>query len=84
MTGLIVAVLLSVFAALARVVRGPSPADRVVAFDFVTVVAIAFTALVAWRYEEPVLLDMAIVLALVAFVATIAFADHLIRREEGP
>lgn len=80
---LVAGVLLSVFAALARVLVGPSLADRVVAFDLVTVLAIAFTGLVAWRYGEPALLDVAVVLALVAFVATIAFADHLVRREEG-
>lgn len=83
--GLLMAGLLaSLFAALARVVVGPSLPDRIVAFDLVTVLAVAFTGLVAWRFQAPALLDMAIVLALVAFVATIAFADHLIRREEDP
>lgn len=79
--GLAVGLSISLLLALVRIARGPSLPDRVVAFDLVTIVAIAAIGLATLVFDQPVLLDVAIVLALLTFIATIAFADHLIRRE---
>lgn len=57
-----------------RLVRGPSLADRVVALDVLTAVAIGFIATYVVVSGATALLDAALVLALVAFVATAAFA----------
>lgn len=80
-TGLAIGLAVSLLLALVRIVRGPSLPDRIIAFDLVTVVAIATIGLAALVFEQAVLLDVAIVLALLTFIATVAFADHLIRRE---
>lgn len=66
-----------------RLARGPSLPDRVVALDLITVLAVAFAALLAVAYEEAAFLDVAIALALVAFLATIAFARFAERQVNG-
>jgi len=76
LSGLSLAMLL----ALVRLVRGPSLADRVVALDLMASLAIGFMAIYAVGTEQPVFLDAAVVLALIAFLGTVAFARFI---EEG-
>lgn len=73
--------LLSVALVLAfiRLVRGPSLPDRVVALDLMTVLVLGIIAAYGIGAGQPVFLDVAIVLALVSFVATIAFAAYVER-----
>ena len=66
--------------AFVRLARGPSLPDRVVALDLITVLAVAFSALYAIASDQPAFLDAAIALALVAFLATVAFARFAERR----
>ncbi|HSL18972.1 MAG TPA: cation:proton antiporter [Methylomirabilota bacterium] len=63
-----------------RLVLGPSLPDRVVALDFMTAVAVAASGLWAIATDNPVFLDVAMVLALITFVGTVAFARYLERR----
>lgn len=63
-----------------RLAKGPSLPDRVVALDLITVLAVAFSALYAIAADHEAYLDVAIALALVAFLATIAFARFVERR----
>lgn len=63
-----------------RLVRGRSLADRVVALDLITVLAVAFCALFAISADHAAFVDVAIALALVAFLATVAFARFAERR----
>jgi multicomponent Na+:H+ antiporter subunit F len=65
--------------AFARLVRGPSLPDRVVALDLMTVLVMGMIAAYGIGAGQPVFLDVAIVLALVSFVATIAFAAYVER-----
>ncbi|MEM7296350.1 MAG: cation:proton antiporter, partial [Pseudomonadota bacterium] len=67
---LVVAVALAFF----RLWRGPSMPDRVVALDMMTVAIVAFCGLAAIRYDTTAFLDVALVLALVGFLATVALA----------
>jgi multicomponent Na+:H+ antiporter subunit F len=64
-----------------RMLHGPTPADRFVAFDMLTAVAVAFSALTAVATGRSGFLDVALVLALVNFVATAAFALFLEQRK---
>ena len=75
-------VLLTVAMVLAvlRLARGPSLPDRVVALDLLTILAVAFCALFAVASGESAFLDVAIALALVAFLATVALARFAERR----
>jgi multicomponent Na+:H+ antiporter subunit F len=74
MTG--IAIFLSFF----RLVVGPTLPDRVVSIDLITVLSVGFIAIFSIYTEQPVLLDVAIVLALIAFLGTVAFARYLERR----
>lgn len=63
--------------ALFRVVRGPTLPDRFVAVDLIGVISVGFLAVSAIEMEQPVLLDAAIVVALIAFLGTVASARYL-------
>lgn len=72
--------MLAVMTAFIRLVMGPTLADRVVAFDLLASIAIGIIAAYAVAADQPVLLDVTIVLALVSFLGTIGFALYLKRR----
>lgn len=57
-----------------RLYIGPSRTDRVIGLDILFAVAIVFSLLAAWASGRTVYLDVAIGLALVGFVATLAWA----------
>jgi multicomponent Na+:H+ antiporter subunit F len=69
-----ICVVASVVLAFIRLIKGPSLQDRVVALDFMTVAIVAFCGLAAIRYGTSAFLDVALVLALVGFLATVALA----------
>lgn len=64
----------------ARVGRGPSLADRVLALDLLTVIGLSILALFSLKYEQPAFLDVAILLGLVGFISSVAFAWVMERR----
>jgi len=70
---------LSLALAFVRLVRGPDLPDRVVALDLMTALVMGMIAAYGIGAGQPVFLDVAIVLALVSFVATVAFAAYLER-----
>ncbi|GIX39588.1 MAG: hypothetical protein KatS3mg128_0637 [Silanimonas sp.] len=68
--------------ALLRLVRGPTPADRVVALDIVFSASLALTAAMALATGRVLFLDIALGLALVGFVATVVWA-RVVERTGG-
>ncbi|MDT7948367.1 cation:proton antiporter [Thermoflexus sp.] len=74
---------LAVVLAFVRLAYGPTLSDRVIALDLIGTLAIGIIAVYAMVWGLPVLLDVAIVLALIGFLGTIAFASYLERRA-GP
>ena len=69
-----------------RIARGPTLADRVVALDMMTVTIVAFCGLFAILRDTRAFLDVAIVVALVGFLATVAlarFAERSDARRRG-
>lgn len=62
--------------ALGRFVLGPTAADRIVAFDVLTVISISFIVLAALSENRGVYLDVAIVYALLSFLGVIAVARY--------
>ena len=65
---------------LIRLVRGPSLPDRVVALDLMGTVAIALISCYALMNSQPAFLDVAIVVGLIGFIGTVAFAYYTERR----
>ena len=69
--------LIGLIATCARLFLGPSRADRVVALDLLTVLLAATAALAALRFDNPAYLDISLTLALIGFLATVAFARYV-------
>ncbi|HKK73267.1 MAG TPA: monovalent cation/H+ antiporter complex subunit F [Candidatus Krumholzibacteria bacterium] len=71
----------SLVLAFARLVRGPALGDRALALDLISTISVAVAAVVAIRFRSTVYLDVAVVLGLIAFIGTVAFARYLERGE---
>lgn len=69
---LALALLLSV----ARLVRGPSLMDRVVALELIAGLVVGVVSVVAIGTDDPTLLDVAIAVSLVAFLGAVALARY--------
>lgn len=67
----------SVLLALLRLMRGPTTADRVVALDLTAVIIVGMTSVHAVGTGEATYISVAIVLALIAFLGTVAFAFYV-------
>lgn len=77
-----VLVMLGVVFAFVRLVLGPSLPDRIVALDMMTVLLVSFCGLYAILSDDTAFVDVAIVLALIGFLATVALARFVERRKE--
>ena len=64
----------------ARLLRGPSLPDRVIALDMMATLGIGLVAVYAVFTGQPALLDVALLLALLAFLGTVGFAYYIERR----
>jgi multicomponent Na+:H+ antiporter subunit F len=75
--------ILAMFMAFVRLVRGPSLPARVVALDMMTALAVGIIAVYAVATGQTIFLDVAIVLALIGFLGTVAFA-YFVEKGELP
>lgn len=62
-----------------RIIKGPSVADRAVALDGMTIIAISLIVFLAYFLQRIIYLDVAIVYALVSFIGVVAIARYLER-----
>ena len=69
--------LLNLAAGLWRVMRGPTAADRMLAAQLFGTTAVAVLLLLAEGMGEPALRDIALVFALLAAVAAVAFVQRV-------
>jgi len=60
-----------------RVVVGPTAADRIVAVDILGVLIIGMLALIGLYNQENFFMDIALIWALLSFIASLAFAKIL-------
>lgn len=74
---------LSVLLVFYRFMRGPSIADRVVALDLLITIGIGIIATYSIISNQATFLDIAMILALIAFLSTVAFSYYLERREKN-
>lgn len=68
------------FISLIRVVSGPTLPDRVVAVDLIGVCAVCLMVASAASSKEPAFLDAAVVISLLGFLGTVAYARYIERR----
>jgi multicomponent Na+:H+ antiporter subunit F len=74
---LLLVLVLSVLAGLARVTRGPTDGDRLLAPQLFGTAGVAALLVAADRWETPALRDVGLLLALLAVVTATAFAVRL-------
>lgn len=80
---LAVFLLLNLLAALIRAARGPSAADRMLVALLFGTTGVGVLVLLAVAEDRPPLVDAALVLALLAAIAGIAFANRAFSGEGG-
>lgn len=73
---------ISVVLTVVRMVKGPSLADRVVALELVNLLAIGIITVFALAVDQTEFFDIAVVIALVSFMATVGFARYVERQSE--
>lgn len=71
---------LAMLLALSRLLVGPSTADRVVALDLLGAIGIGAIGVASVAFGQEAFLDVAIVVGLVGFLGTVAFARYLERQ----
>jgi multicomponent Na+:H+ antiporter subunit F len=76
-TGVYAALSISLVLAFLRLLKGPSLPDRVVALDLIAYIVICLIATYTIATGKAAFLDAAIVLALIAFLGTTAFARYV-------
>ena len=64
-----------------RLVRGPTLPDRVIAIDLIGVLIVCLLVVVAASTAQQAFLDVAMVLALISFVGTVAYARYIEREQ---
>ena len=62
-----------------RMVKGPTLADRVIAVDLIGVLMVCLLVVTASATAQQAFLDVAIVVALISFVGTVAYARYIER-----
>lgn len=72
-------ILISLVVSAIRLLLGPSLPDRVMSLDLISMLLVAFLLIFAATSRVEAYLDAALVLALVAFLATVAFARYIER-----
>lgn len=72
-------VALSILLNLYRLLSGPSSADRILALDTMTINVIALIILFGIRETSTTYFEAALLLAMVGFVATVAYTKFLLR-----
>ena len=77
------AILVTMVLALARALMGPSVYDRVLAVNMLGTKTVLFLALVAFLYERPDFLDLALAYALINFIGVLAVLQFFENRHAG-
>lgn len=66
-----------------RFMKGPSIADRVIALDLMVTIGIGAIAIYSMMTNQPTFLDIAMVVALIGFLTTVAFSYYLEKRKNN-
>ncbi len=69
----------SMVCAAIRILRGPGGPDRVLALDLISLLGVAVTGLAVMISGSTAFIDIALGVALVGFLATVAFASFIER-----
>ena len=76
------ALILSLFLGLLRVVRGPGAGDRMLAMQLIGTTGVGLLLLLSQLLEQTALIDVALILALLAAVAAAAFTGEELETDD--
>jgi multicomponent Na+:H+ antiporter subunit F len=74
---------LSVLLIFYRFLKGPSISDRVIALDLLITTGIGIIAVYSIIMNQSTFLDIAMILALIAFLSTVAFSYYLEKKQNN-
>ena len=74
------AVMVSMFMALFRLIRGPRLVDRILALDTLSINAIALLMLVGIYLKSDMFFEAALLIAMLGFVGTVSLSKHAVGR----
>ncbi|MFN3997362.1 cation:proton antiporter [Algoriphagus sp.] len=74
---------LSVVLIFYRFLKGPSISDRVIALDLLITTGIGIIAVYSIIVDQSTFLDIAMILALIAFLTTVAFSFYLEKKRNN-
>lgn len=74
---------ISILLVFVRFLKGPGIVDRVIALDLLITIGIAIIAVYSIINNQSTFLDIAMILALIAFLGTIAFSYYLEKRKKN-
>ena len=72
---------ISIILVFIRLFKGPEVVDRVIALDLIITIGIGLITAFSIRSGQALFLDVAMILALIAFLGTIAFAFYLDKKK---
>lgn len=70
-------ILLSLFIALFRFLKGPTLTDRVIAFDAMGIMSLSLLVVLALFYESAIYLDIALAFGLIGFLGSVVFGRYI-------
>jgi multicomponent Na+:H+ antiporter subunit F len=82
-TAMVLALVFAIALGMLRFLRGPTDADRVIALDILFASAVGLCVTAALASGRVLFLDVAIGLALIGFVATVAWARMIERHTDS-
>ncbi len=72
----------SILLVFVRFVKGPTISDRVVAVDLLVTSGIGIIAVYSILTHQPTFLDIALILALIGFLGTVAYSFYIQKRKD--
>ena len=73
----VLVLVLGILLCLYRMIKGPHLADRVLAGDTVAMLVAGLVVMLAIKYDSALFYDAALVVAILGFVSTVAFAQYI-------
>lgn len=73
---------LSILLVFIRFIKGPTISDRIIAVDLLVTIGIGVIAVYSIQTNQSTFLDIALILALIAFLGTVAYSSYIQKRKK--
>lgn len=72
----------SILLVFVRFIKGPTISDRIIAVDLLVTIGIGIIAVYSIQTNQSTFLDIALILALIAFLGTVAYSSYIQKRKK--